>query len=140
MGHKAFTPQGEALGFEIPLVVGSPHQGRGLWPRPVSAFPAHFDVVSLLFAQSEGVIPLVFSFFFTGSCSICSCEFNVFMLEGELRMFLCHHLEPEPLFFLSGSFLGFHLSVYIASSFCTLSTLSMSPQHIIHSHFQFLVR
>lgn len=105
MGHKAFTLQGEALGFEIPLAVGSPHQGWGLWPRHVSAFPAHFDVVSLLFAQSEGGIPLVFSFFFTGSCSTYSCEFSVFMGEGELSIFLCRHLEPEPLLFLSGSFL-----------------------------------
>lgn len=83
MGHKALPPQGEALGFESPPAVGSPRQGWGLWPRRVSAFPAHLDAVSLSFAQSERVILLVLSFFSPGSSSIHSCEFSVLM-GGEL--------------------------------------------------------
>lgn len=44
----------EALGFEFPPDHGH-HAEVGFVVRLISAFPAHFDAVSLSFAQCEGV-------------------------------------------------------------------------------------
>ena len=38
-----------------------------------------------------------FQIFFRGDCFIYSCRITAFMEGGELRIFLCHHLEPRSL-------------------------------------------
>ena len=49
VGFKAFAPQGEAWGFEIPPNCGFVSQGWSLWQNRVSASPTCFDVGFFLF-------------------------------------------------------------------------------------------
>lgn len=94
VGCKPSSPQGELSSFEFPPDCGLHHWGWGLQWDCVSALPTHFDVVSLLFSLCEGIIPPVFTFFFSrGNCSIHSYRSNVFVGGSKFRILLHHHLE-----------------------------------------------
>lgn len=68
VGYNSFDAQRAAPGFQFPPQCRSSHQGWGSWRACVSAFPTHFDVVFLLFAQCEGVTPPVFRGVFVLFC------------------------------------------------------------------------
>ena len=55
VGYEPFTPQVETPGFEFSPKCELPHEHWGLWQDCVSTFPSWFDVVSLLYAECEGV-------------------------------------------------------------------------------------
>lgn len=59
-----------------------------------------FDVGFFLFAWYKRVTQLVFLFVSPrGNCSICSSVFSVFVGGSGFRILLCHHLQPEPVYF-----------------------------------------
>lgn len=61
---------------------------------------SQFLLLALMFSQCVGVTQLTLGFFFfKGNCPICSLRFCMFMIGGEVRLFLHRHLEQEPSFF-----------------------------------------
>lgn len=129
-GFKPFAPQGEALSFSSLIVR---HHTRG-WKRLCLSlsYPLRcgFPLTSLM-------------------CRICSASFQGFFSEeiapyvavdsvslggGELRIFLCHHLEVEP----SPTHAFLHVPSLPDSNTWNVHPTSYSPQlSIILTYFLF---
>lgn len=103
--HKTFAPWGGASILISLLNVVHCVKGGVLGER-MSISPTCIHTVLLfigveeLFSYFSGIFQRVVTFqvSFRGDCSICSCIFSGFMGGGELRFFLCHHLEPPSTF------------------------------------------
>ena len=72
------------------------HQSR-VYSETVSQPVLSTSVWPFLTLQGEESSRQVFRSFFRGDSFIYSCRITAFMKGGELRIFLCHHIEPRSL-------------------------------------------
>ena len=90
---KSFAPQGETGNWAFFSDCMTLSQAWGLWPDCVSAFPTHF-IVYLLTGPMCRSHSAGFCISFIGKCHVNSYTAGASMKAGELRSFLCHHLDP----------------------------------------------